>query len=115
VLLAVGESLWGKVDDRICRMSTGLAGGLGCSHEELCGTLSAGVLIIGATYGRIRPDEDDGECNRRVNEYRLQFEQRLGAARCSDLRASGYGSDGKWPCSLLVERATSILCRVFAG
>jgi C_GCAxxG_C_C family probable redox protein len=111
-VLAVGESLWGQVDDRIRRMSSGLAGGLGCTHEELCGALSGGVLIIGAVYGRACSDEDDSECNRRVSDFRLRFLQQFGAARCSDLRASGYGSDGQWPCSVLVERATRVLCGV---
>jgi C_GCAxxG_C_C family probable redox protein len=113
-VLAVGESLWGQVDDPICRVSTGLAGGLGCSHQELCGALSGGVLLIGAVYGRTLPDEDDSECNRRTTDYRLRFLQQFGTTCCSDLRASGYGSDGQWPCSLLVERATRILCQVLA-
>ena len=113
-MLAVGESLWGEVDDRTRRMSSGLAGGLGCTHEELCGALSGGVLIIGAVYGRARSDEDDTECNRRVSDFRLQFLQQFGAVRCFDLRASGYGSDGQWPCSVLVERATRVLCAMLA-
>jgi C_GCAxxG_C_C family probable redox protein len=103
------------VDDRIRRMSTGLAGGLGCSHQELCGALSGGILIISAVYGRTSPDEDDSECNRRVSDYRLRFLQQFGTTCCLDLRASGYGSDGQWPCSLLVERATRLLCEVLAG
>ena len=111
-MLAVGESLWGEVEDRIRCMSTGLAGGVGCSHEDLCGALSGGVLMIGAVYGRTGPDEDDAECNRKVNEYRQRFLQQFGATRCLDLQASGYGSDGQWPCSLLVERATRVLCGV---
>jgi len=113
-VLAVGEHLWGEVDDRLRRISTGLAGGLGCSHEELCGALSGGVLLVGAIYGRTTPGEDDAECNRRVVRYRERFLQQFGTTRCADLRASGYGSDGQWPCSLLVERATRILCQVLA-
>ena len=43
-MLAVGEHLWGEVDGRIRRMTSGLAGGVGCSYEELCGALSGGAL-----------------------------------------------------------------------
>lgn len=114
-MLAVGEHLWGCVDDRIVRMTSGLGGGIGGSYEELCGVMSGGTLIIGGLYGRTRVDEDDSECNRLVCAFRDRFVERFGTTRCFDLRESGYGGDGPWPCSLLVERATRILLEVLAG
>ena len=63
-MLAVGERLWSVVDDRLRRMTTGLAGGVGCSEEELCGALSGGTLIIGSLHGRTSPDANDDECQR---------------------------------------------------
>jgi len=114
-VLAVGEQLWGAVDAQLLRASSGLAGGLGCGHQELCGALSGGTMIIGALYGRTSLDEDDAECNRLVSDYREQFLQRFGTTCCQELRDSGYGSEGRWPCSLLVEGATRILYQVLAG
>lgn len=111
-MLAVGEALWGEVEPRILRMASGLAGGVGCSHEELCGALSGGALIVGALYGRTSPGQDDEECNRRVCAYRTRFVEVFGTTRCADLRDSGYGSEGQWPCSVLVERAVGILWQV---
>jgi C_GCAxxG_C_C family probable redox protein len=111
-VLAVGEHLWGQVDSQIRRMTSGLAGGVGCGHQELCGALSGGTLIIGSLYGRTSADEDDSECNRRVCAYREQFLRHFGTTRCQDIRDSGYGSDGQWPCSTLVEQAALILWRV---
>jgi len=105
----VGEYLLGYVDYWVQRMTTGLAGGVGCSHQEMCGALSGGVLLIGAVRGRTQPTEDDRECQRLAAEYRERFAQELGATRCGDLRANGYGSGGTQPCSVLVERAASIL------
>lgn len=113
-MLTVGEHLWGEVDDRTCRMTSGLAGGMGCSFEELCGALSGGALLIGSLYGRTMPHEDDEECNRRVCDYREGFVEAFGTSRCYDIRESGYGSGGQWPCSVLVERATRILLEVLA-
>jgi len=110
----VGEYLLGYVDYWVQRMTTGLAGGVGCSHQEMCGALSGGVLLIGALHGRTTPTEDDRECQRLAAEYRERFAQELGATRCCDLRASGYGSGGTQPCSTLVERAARILLQVLA-
>ena len=113
-MLAVGEHLWGQVDDRTRRMTTGLGGGIGSSLEELCGALSAGALMIGGLYGRTEPDQNDDECNRLVRIYRERFVQAFGTGRCLDIRESGYGSSGRWPCSTLVERAVRILLAVLA-
>lgn len=111
-MLAVGEHLWGRVDDGLLRASSGLAGGLGCSHLELCGALSGGTLILGALYGRTSLDDDDTECNRLACSYQEQFIQVFGTSRCSDLRASGYGSEGQRPCAALVERAVGVFLDV---
>jgi C_GCAxxG_C_C family probable redox protein len=114
-VLAVGEYLFGPIDDQTRRMATGLGGGVGGTYQELCGALSGGVLLIGALYGRIRPDEDDSRCMTLVSRYRERFAQELGTTHCGDLRATGYGSDGKWPCSVLVERATRVLLETLAA
>jgi C_GCAxxG_C_C family probable redox protein len=111
-VLAVGEHLWGQVDGQIRRMTSGLAGGVGCSHQDMCGALSGGTLIIGSLHGRITADEDDSECNRLVCAYRERFLRYFGSSRCQDIRDSGYGSDGQWPCSALVEQAALILWQV---
>ena len=115
MVLAVSEQLWGEVDQRLLRASSGLAGGLGCGHQELCGALGGGALIIGALYGRTSAAEDDTQCNRRVCEYRDRFLQQFGTTCCQELRDSGYGSQGQWPCSVLVEGATRILYEVLGG
>ena len=111
-MLAVGEHLWGQVDDQIRRMTSGLAGGVGCGYQEMCGALSGGTLIIGSLHGRTSASEDDSECNRLVCVYRERFLQHFGTTRCQDIRDSGYGSDGQWPCSTLVEQAARILWQV---
>ena len=111
-MLAVGEFSWGRVEKEIQRMTSGLGGGVGGSQEELCGALSGGVLVIGGRYGRVDPGDDDEECYRRVCAYRDRFRQAFGTTRCADIRATGYGSDGIWPCSFLVEQAARILLDV---
>ncbi len=113
-MLAVGEYLLGQVDDRMRRAATAFAGGIGGTRQELCGALSGGVLLIGALYGRTRPDEDDRQCYELASRYRERFIQAMGMTRCCDLRASGYGPNGTTPCSVLVERAARILLEVLA-
>ena len=107
-MLAVGEHVLGDVDDRTLRMTTGFSGGVGVAYRDLCGALSAGIMIIGALHGRTEPEEDDALCLELATEYRDRFADELGSVYCPELRAEKYGSQGEEPCSMLVERAARI-------
>ena len=111
-MLAVGEQVLGDVDDQTLRMSTGFSGGVGVTYRDMCGALSAGIMVIGAKNGRTSPDEDDSLCQDLVTTYRDRFAQELGSVTCHELRSAGYGSQGVEPCSVLVERAAGILLDV---
>jgi C_GCAxxG_C_C family probable redox protein len=113
-VLAVGEHLLGQVDDQVCRMATGLGGGVGGTQQEMCGALSGGVLLIGALYGRTGADEDDSRCMQVASRYREQFVRAMGTTRCGELRAGRCGSSGTPLCATLAERAASILLEILA-
>ncbi len=114
-MLAVGEHLWGAPDESLLRASTALRGGLGGTHEEVCGVISGGALIIGALYGRTSTDVDANPCKRLAGVYWTRFRDTFGLTRCGDLLASGYGSKpGMTPCAVLAERATPLLLEVLA-
>jgi C_GCAxxG_C_C family probable redox protein len=97
-MLAVGEHALGRVDVQTLKMTTGFAGGIGVSHQDLCGALSAGIMIIGALYGRTQPKDDDALCQSLVANYHNLFAQKLGSVNCGELRAERYGSQGQEPC-----------------
>ena len=111
-MLAVGEHVLGNVDDQTLRMTTGFSGGIGGAHRDVCGALSAGIMITGASHGRTSWDEDDSLCQELVLTYRDRFARELGSVTCHELRSLGYGSQGVEPCSLLVGRAADILLDV---
>ncbi len=111
-MLAVGEYAFGEVDERTQKMTTGFSGGVGDERHYLCGAFSAGVMIIGALYGRTQPDVDETMCYAKVRQYRDRFVGQLGSVTCSELRAEIYGSTKVEPCSVLVERAVNILLGV---
>ena len=108
-MLAVGEHTLGDVDDQMLRMSTGFAGGIGGTHLELCGALSAGTMIIGALYGRTRSDVDDRLCQALATRYRDRFVQTFGSTCCGELRRPNQG------CAWLVEQAATVLLDVIEG
>ena len=113
-MLAVGEQMLGSLDDRTIMMTTGFSGGLGGTHDELCGALAGGVMLIGALHGRTRSDQDPSRCRGLAARYRERFLARFGTTKCIELWDRGYGPQGRESCSILVERAIPLLLQVLA-
>lgn len=111
-MLAVGEYLWGGVDDSTLRLATAFGGGLGSSRQEACGVLSGGAMILSALYGRADYQQNDDELMRLVSLYRERFVAELGYSRCANLQESGFGSERTWPCATLALRAVPLLLAV---
>lgn len=68
----------------------GLGGGVGGSHQEVCGAVSGGVLALGWMYPHTEGADQEGK--RRLyaacREFRRRFEAAFGRTRCGDLLAA---------------------------
>jgi C_GCAxxG_C_C family probable redox protein len=107
---AVGEYLWGEVDVPIRMISTGFSGGVGGTHEELCGGVSGAAIILGLLYGRTTNDEALMiRCKRLISEQRDRFIQEFGTTVCQELRDAQFGADEQNPCSAMIAPAAFIL------
>ncbi len=107
---AVGEYLWGEVDDPIQMISTGFSGGVGGTHEELCGGISGAAIILGLLYGRTTNDEALMiRCKRLISEQRNRFVQQFGTTICQELRDAEFGADEQNPCSAMIAPAAFML------
>jgi C_GCAxxG_C_C family probable redox protein len=113
-LLAVGGHVLGNLDSRSVRMATGFAGGLGDTQQEMCGALSAGVMLIGALHGRNSLGEDDWPALRLATRYRERFAVELGTTRCGPLYERVHAPGGFGSCALVVNRAALILLELLA-
>lgn len=105
-MLAVGEYTLGHVDDCTLRLTTGFSGGVGDTRQDMCGALSAGIMIAGALYGRAEVHQDDKRCLQLAARYRDRFVQAFGTTCCGELRR------GHCSCAVLVEQAANILLEV---
>jgi len=112
-LLAVGEYLWESVNPQTVRMATAFGGGVGGTHQELCGAVSGGTMVLGAHLAPQRPGGEDEEPMRQaITRYRERFLNEIGPTQCAALRDGLYGSEGQEPCSVLVQRAVRILLQI---
>jgi len=108
-MLAVGRHVLGDLGARSVRMATALAGGLGSTHQEMCGALSGGVLVIGGLLGRDVADQDDAPALDLARRYRERFLAAFGDTQCARLREMVRAPGSLGSCAVLVERAARIL------
>jgi len=108
-MLAVGGQVLPELHPQWVRMTTGFAGGVGGTHQELCGALSGGIMVIGGLHGRNSVEEDGSRALELATRYRERFLADLGETRCGPLRELVHAPSGPGSCSLVVERAARIL------
>ncbi|MEW6412487.1 MAG: C-GCAxxG-C-C family protein [Candidatus Zixiibacteriota bacterium] len=109
VLLATIESRINDLDGELPRVASALGGGVGGTHEELCGALSGGVLAIGLLYGRTRPGVDVQKAKDLATEYRARFAKEFGCTKCSTL-LEGFGEQNDSDkCRALTGQAAGLL------
>jgi C_GCAxxG_C_C family probable redox protein len=114
MVLAVGEAVLGQLHPQSVRMATGLGGGLGGTHQEMCGALSGGVLVIGGLLGRQNLEQDDEPAYILAARYRERFLAELGDTQCAPLRERVQAPGGLESCAEIVERAAAILLELLA-
>ena len=72
-------------------------GGVGGSHEELCGAVSGGLLVLGLLFPHTQGEDRDGK--RQIYGLAKQFRQRFfetfGHTRCGDLLRARCGVSEK--------------------
>jgi len=105
----VGEHVLDEFPDVCRRMGTGFSGGVGGTHQELCGALSGGVLVISALLGRTDLHGDDRAAQNVATLYRARFLAKFDDTQCARLRERIKAPGGLGSCAVLVERATLLL------
>jgi C_GCAxxG_C_C family probable redox protein len=109
VVLGVGPYVVRDWTADCARLSTGFAGGVGGTQNELCGALAGGVMIIGALFGR-SDLSDDALAQRLARTFRERYWAAFEGTECRWLRENVVlPVDGLGACDVMVEQTTMIL------
>jgi len=94
--------LTGLEPEQIFAAAGSFGGGVGASHEELCGAVSGSLLVLGLLYPHTRGE--DREAKREIlglaKEFRRRFKETFGQTRCGDLLRARPGTSEKTPAAL---------------
>lgn len=91
------------------RVASGFCGGLGRTHEDVCGTLTGGVLAVGYLLGRMEPGGDIGEASRIISEFRRRFLETFGSTCCAVLLQRQGEQEKGVNCKRMTAQATGML------
>jgi C_GCAxxG_C_C family probable redox protein len=94
-ILAIMDSL-GKRNADVFRASFGFAGGIG-NLSEMCGALSAGIMMIGLENGRdlehidTQTEDEKRYCMQMVRELHQLYIAEYGSTKCADVHMRIFG------------------------
>jgi C_GCAxxG_C_C family probable redox protein len=112
-ILSVFAADFGLDRDMARRISQGFGAGMGRT-DNICGSLSAAIIVIGLRYGGIRPDDTAAKekTYAMVSEFLQEFKTLHGSVACTDLL--GYNlSDPKQFADAKTHHAAMERCPVF--
>jgi len=112
-ILSVFAADFGLDRDMARRISQGFGAGVGRSNN-ICGSLSAAIMVIGLRYGGIRPDDTAAKEKTYavVREFLQEFKTLHGSVACTDLL--GYNlSDPKQFADAKTHHVAMERCPVF--
>ena len=113
--------LAGRTPEEVLAGLGGFGGGIGGSHEEVCGAISGGVYILGLRHPFT--EGQDAAAKRKIyaqaKEFRRRFMEIFGHSRCGDLLRARPGVSEKTPsaqrlgitthCDIMIVTAVELL------
>ena len=109
---AVGELFSEEECRLLTRVATGFGGGVGRSHDELCGTFAGGVLALGFLFGKTKPDESPEDVHTAVTEFRKRFLEEFDSTQCGALLNAFGEQENLMKCKRMTGRAAGLLVEI---
>jgi C_GCAxxG_C_C family probable redox protein len=98
-----------KPDDYPVNVASGFCGGIGRTHEDICGALTGAVIAVGYLYGRTEKGKDISDASMIISEFRSQFIEAFGSTNCA-LILKQLGEQEKYiKCKQLTGKAAGML------
>ena len=88
VSAAIIRAFRGELPDCFPNAATGFGGGIGSSHDDVCGALTGGIMAIGFVMG---PTASRDRIKQACSELRSTFLSQFQTTRCGTL-LSGYSN-----------------------
>ena len=85
ILKTIVELHAGEQGKEIPKIASSFSGGIGGTHEDVCGALTGGVIAVGILCGRMKPGEDIKDAKELASGFRKQFIKEFGSTNCGKI------------------------------
>lgn len=100
----------GGVDGgEVQRFAAGFQGGIGGTHEDICGALAGGIVAIGCLRGRREAGQDNQEVKELTTEFRRRFIAEFGSSNCGAILEGPNERGDGFDCKKLTAAAAGLL------
>lgn len=116
VLTAVLEQAGLAGNEVVPKIATCFGGGIGRTHEDVCGALVGGLMAVGCLLGRTEQGADWDRAAQTAVEIRDRFSEPFPSSRCGDIRTA-FGSDEaevRARCHQLSGTTAALVCEVIS-
>lgn len=90
-------------------VASAFCGGVGRTHEDICGAFTGAVIAVGYLYGRTEQGQDLSKASSIISEFRRQFLEAFGSNNCAVIRGNLGEQENNIKCKQLNAKATGIL------
>lgn len=93
-------------------VASAFCGGVGRTHQDICGAFTGAVIAVGYLYGRTEQGKDLSKACSIISEFRRQFLEAYGSNNCAVIRDKLGAQENNIKCKQLTAKATGILSAI---
>lgn len=93
----------------IPKIASSFGGGVGGTHEDVCGALTGGIIAVGFLCGRNKPGEDIRDAKAIASGFRKQFIEEFGSTNCGKILERLGQQENSLKCKKMTAAAARLL------
>ncbi len=90
-------------------IASAFCGGIGRTHQDICGAFAGAVIAVGFLYGKTAQGEDLSKVKSIISEFRRQFLETFGSNNCATILEKFGEQKNNIKCKHLTAKATGML------
>ena len=109
---AILEQYDENFDPQSIKAASAFLGGIGKSHQDVCGALTGGLVALGVLYGRSDASKSNEALAAMAAQFRTVFIEELGSTNCAQLIKNKIDPTPDYTCIQLTRDAAGLLADI---